>query len=181
LRVLAYVFWHTPGSVDDIAAYEVALATFHSSLDPADISGFRGSQACLVQGALWFSSPVVYEDWYLVDDFTSLGALNEAAVAGRRQRPHDNVAGMADKGMAGVYALHRGTSQRWDARRSVWFGKTVGMSYDEFFDRLGERRSLWQRQMVLGPTPEFCSMDDDDVPTGAVVVTRIRKVGASAP
>ena len=67
-----------------------------------------------------------------------------------------------------------------DAERAVWFGKTAGVSYDEFFDRLGERRSLWQRQMVLGPTPEFCSVDDDDVPTGAVVVTRIRKVGASA-
>jgi hypothetical protein len=181
LSVLAYVFWHTPGSVDGISTYEAALARFHRSLDPADISGFRGSQACLVQGALWVPSPVVYEDWYFVDDFTALGALNEAAVSGHRRRPHDNVAGMAGEGMAGVYAPRRGAAQLSDAGRAVWFGKTAGMSYDEFFDRLGERRSLWQRQMVLGPTPEFCSVDDNDLPTGAVVVTRIRKVGASAP
>jgi hypothetical protein len=177
--VLAYVFWHTPDSVDDISDYELALAAFHASLDPAEISGFRGSQVCRVQGVAWVSSPVVYEDWYLVDDFTALGALNEAAVSGRRQQPHDNAARMADKGMAGVYALRRGAAQLLDAGRTVWFGKPAGVSYDEFFGRLGERRSLWQRQLVLGPTPEFCSLDDDDQPDGAVVVTRIRQVAAS--
>ncbi len=178
--MLAYVFWHAPGSIDGISTYETALAAFHRSLDPADISGFRGSQAYLVQGAPWASSRVVYEDWYLVDDFTALGVLNEAAVSGDRQRPHDDVASMAGKGMAGVYALRRGAAQPLDARPAVWFGKTAGMSYDEFFGRVGERKSLWQRQMVLGPTPEFCSVDDDDLPAGGVIVTRIRKVGASA-
>jgi hypothetical protein len=82
--------------------------------------------------------------------------------------------------MAGVYALRRGAAQPLNARLAVWFGKTAGMSYDELFGQLGERKSLWQRQMVLGPTPEFCSVDDDDVPTGAVIVTRIREVAASA-
>jgi hypothetical protein len=177
--VLAYVFWHTPVSIDGISTYETALAAFHRSLDPADISGFRGSQTCLVQGALWVSSPVVYEDWYLVDDFTALGVLNEAAVSGQRRRPHGDVASMAGEGTAGVYALLRGAAQPLDARRAVWFGRSAGMSYDEFIGRLGERKSLWQRQMVLGPTPEFCSVDHDET-TGAVVVTRIRKVGASA-
>ena len=174
------MFWHTPRSVDGISTYETALAEFHRSLDPADISGFHGSQACLVQGALWVPSPVVYEDWYLVDDFTALGALNEAAVSGDRRRPHGDVASLAGEGMAGVYALRRGAAQTLDVRRAVWFGKTAGMSYDGFFDRLGERQSLWQRQMVLGPTPEFCSVGDDDPPTGAVIVTRIRTVGASS-
>ena len=178
--MLAYVFWHSPGSADTISTYEAALAAFHSSLDPADIRGFRGSQACLVQGASWFSAPVVYEDCYLVDDFTALGALNEAAVAGHRRRPHDNVAGMTAEGMAGVYALVGGAAQPVDTGRAVWFGKPAGMSYGEFYERLGERNSLWRRQMVLGPTPEFCSIDDDEVPTGAVVVTRVRTVAASA-
>ena len=73
--------------------------------------------------------------------------------------------------MAGVYALRRGAARLSDAGRAVWFDTTAGVSYDEFFGRLGERRSLWLRQMVLGPTPEFCSADDDDQPTGAVIVT----------
>jgi hypothetical protein len=178
--VLAYVFWHTPVSIDGIAAYEAALAAFHRSLDPADLRGFRGSQAFLVQGAVWASSSVVYEDWYLVDDFTALGELNVAAVSGDRKRPHDDAAGMAGEGMAGIYALRQGAPRLSDARRAAWFGKTAGASYDDFFRRLGGRGSLWQRQMVLGPTPEFCSLDDDDPPSGAVTVTRVRRVGASA-
>ena len=181
-RMLAYVFWHTPASLDGTSTYETALAAFHQTLRPADIRGFHGSHAWLVQGATWISSPVAYEDWYLVDDFTALGVLNEAAVSGHRRRPHGDVASMAGegKGMAGVYALCRGGAQSLDAPRAVWFGKRAGRSYGEFFDELGERRSLWQRQMVLGPTPEFCSVDDDEIPAGAVVVTRVRKVGASA-
>ena len=177
--MLAYVFWHTPGAIDGIVTYEAALAAFHRSLDPAEISGFRGSQAFLVQGAMWVSSSVVYEDWYLVDDFTALGELNDAAVAGHRRRPHDDVAAMAGEGMAGIYALRQGAAQLSDARRAAWFGKTAGATYDEFLGRLGGRGSLWQRQMVLGPTPEFCSLDDEDPPSGAVTVTRVRKVGAS--
>jgi hypothetical protein len=179
-RMLAYVFWHTPVAIDGLATYEAALAAFHQSLDPADISGFRGSQAFLIQGAMWVSSSVVYEDWYLVDDFTALGELNDAAVSGHRQRPHDDVAGMAGQGMAGIYALRQGAAQLSDARRTAWFDKTAGASYDEFLGRLGGRESLWQRQMVLGPTPEFCSFDDEDPPSGAVAVTRVRKVAASA-
>jgi SAM-dependent methyltransferase len=179
-RVLAYVFWHTPGAIDGIVTYEAALAAFHRSLDPAEISGFRGSQAFLVQGAMWVSSAVVYEDWYLVDDFTALGELNDAAVAGHRRRPHDDVAAMAGEGMAGIYSLRQGAAQLSDGRRAAWFDKIAGASYDEFLGRLGGRGSLWQRQMVLGPTPEFCSLDDDDPPSGAVTVTRVRKVGASA-
>jgi hypothetical protein len=177
--VLAYVFWHSPGAIDGIVTYEAALAAFHRSLDPADISGFLGSQAFLVQGAMWVSSPVVYEDWYFVDDFTALGELNDAAVAGHRQRPHDDVAAMAGEGMAGIYALRQGAAQLSDGRRATWFGKPAGAPYDEFLGRLGGRGSLWQRQMVLGPTPEFCSVDDEDPPGGAVTVTRVRKVGAS--
>ena len=178
--MLAYVFWHAPAAIDDIVTYEAALAAFHRSLDPAEISGFRGSQAFLVQGAMWVLSSVVYEDWYLVDDFTAVGQLNDAAVAGRRQGPHDDVAAMAGEGMAGIYALRRGAAKLSDAPRAAWFGKTTGASYDEFLGRRGGSGSLWQRQMVLGPTPEFCSLDDDDPPTGAVTVTRVRKVAASA-
>jgi hypothetical protein len=73
-RVLAYVFWHTPGAIDGIVTYEAAWAAFHRSLDPADISGFRGSQAFLVRGAMCVSSSVCV-----------MGA----------QVPHDDVAGHA--------------------------------------------------------------------------------------
>ena len=42
-----------------------------------------------------------------------------------------------------------------------WFGKPEGMSHDDLFSRLAPlvdraQGALWMRQMVLGPTPEFC-------------------------
>ena len=123
---------------------------------------------------------VVYEDWYLVDDFTALGALNEAAVPAIADGPMTRSRAWRAWEWPASTPSTRAPHSLSDAARAGWFGKTAGVSYDEFFDRLGERRSLWQRQMVLGPTPEFCSVDDDDLPAGAVVVSRIRKVGASA-
>ena len=71
-------------------------------------------------------------------------------------------------------------AQPVDMGRAVWFGKPAGTSYAEFYDQLASAIPLWRRQMVLGPTPEFCSIDDDEVPDGAVVVTRLRTVAASA-
>jgi hypothetical protein len=178
--LLAYVFWHAPRSSNDLAAYEEALAAFHQSLDRADIPGFHGSHAYLVQGVAWFPSSVVYEDWYLVDDFTALGELNVAAVSGHRQRTHEDVAVIAGEGAAGIYALRQGAARLGDSRCAAWYDKTAGLPYDEFFARLGERRTLWQRQMVLGPTPEFCSLDDDVPPADAVTVTRVRTIATSA-
>jgi hypothetical protein len=50
---------------------------------------------------------------------------------------------------------------RLDARRQeTWLTKPKAMQYAELYERLGpltERGgSLWRRQMVLGPAPEFC-------------------------
>jgi hypothetical protein len=177
--VLAYVFWHAPRSTNTLAAYEEALAAFHQSLGRADIPGFHGSYAFLVQGVAWLPLSVVYEDWYLVDDFAALGQLNVAAVSGHHQQTHDDVAVIAGHGTAGIYALRQGATRLGDARCASWYDKTAGMSYDEFFARLGARRTLWQRQLVLGPTPEFCSLDDEVPPTDAVTVTRVRTIGAS--
>ena len=49
----------------------------------------------------------------------------------------------------------------WTAQAAPPYrARLTGTSYDEFFDRLrplvGRGMALWQRQMTLGPTPEFC-------------------------
>jgi hypothetical protein len=46
-------------------------------------------------------------------------------------------------------------------RHAVWFAKPPGMTYDDMYARLTplvqeSGASLWGRQMVLGPTSEFC-------------------------
>ncbi len=50
-----------------------------------------------------------------------------------------------------------------------WLAKTRGTGYEEFYARLqpwldAPGVSLWRRQMVLGPTTEFCLLGADRLP-----------------
>jgi hypothetical protein len=129
--LLAYVFWHAPADGVAREDYEERLRAFHATL-AAPSAAFR-----LDDGG--------YEDWYLVDDWAALGALNEAAVAAARRAEHDAAAALSGQGAGGVYALVRGAAVppaavRWEDRL------TPDVEAD----------AIWQRQMVLGPRPEFC-------------------------
>ncbi|HEU5217117.1 MAG TPA: hypothetical protein VFU23_00560 [Gemmatimonadales bacterium] len=90
----------------------------------------------------------------------ALVPLNEAAVTGPRKAPHDAVARLAAGGAAGLYGLRAG-APLVPPGAAAWFGKPAGMSYAALDELLGPIASagnaaLWMRQMVLGPTPEFC-------------------------
>jgi hypothetical protein len=143
--MLAYIFWHTP--IAEALEYEGALAAFQAGLRDAAPEGFRQCTSYRV-GAPWCDG---YEDWYLVDDWAALGTLNEAAplVAG-----HGPVAAMSDRGAGGVYRLVMGESAL-DATQAAWIAKPAGTPYDAWHAQLPER-SVWRRQMVLGPAPEYC-------------------------
>ena len=112
-------------------------------------------------GASWANEgSAAYEDWYLVRDMAALAPLNEAAVSGPRKAPHDAVARLAAAGTAGLYGLQLGAPLE-PPRAAAWFGKPSGMTYASLFALLepivsGAGGALWMRQMVLGPTPEFC-------------------------
>ena len=146
--MLAYLFWHRPRADDRRDDYERRLVRFHAALQGA----VAGSAAFGIE-ELPFAGGAGYEDWYLVEGWAALGALNEAAVSGARRSPHDAVAGMAGEGWGGVYGLVRGRAAAPDA--VLWASKPDGESYGSFLER--ERaESVWQRQLVLGPAPEFC-------------------------
>jgi hypothetical protein len=149
--MLAYVFWHWPAGPWD--AYVEALSTFHRALAAAPPPGWRGSRVLAVDGAPWLPVARALEDWYFVDDFASLGALNDAAVSGPRLGPHDAAARRAAGGTAGLFRLRSG--EIGTPERASWFAKPRGLRFPELLERIpaGE---LWQRQMVLGPSPEFC-------------------------
>lgn len=112
-------------------------------------------------GAPWaHQGGVAYEDWYLVRDMAALAPLNEAAVSGPRKAPHDAVARLAGGGTAGLYRLQSG-APLVPPGAAAWFGKPSGMTYASLFSLVepvvsGAGGALWMRQMVLGPTPEFC-------------------------
>ena len=152
--MLAYVFWHRPG--DDAGAYEERLAAFHAALAAHPPAGFRGSTALRVQEAPWLPGDgLAYEDWYGVEDWAALGLLNEAAVRGARAKPHDAVATRAGAGAGAVYGLLDGPPEL-AATRASWLAKPAGADREAFQARLaGPGRSVWMRQMVLGPSPEY--------------------------
>jgi|SRR6476646_5226800 len=143
--MLAYVFWHRARDDADPAAYEQAQRSFHASLQTPSAS-FRLEE-------LPFANGGGYEDWYLVEDWAELGELNRAAVDSGRRTDHDRVASLAADGWGAVYGLARGPLAILDAVE--WLDKPRATPYVEFIDSLPET-TVWQRQMVLGPGPEFC-------------------------
>jgi hypothetical protein len=152
-NVLAYVFWHRPRV--PASEYEPALRAFHTQLAAADIPGFHDSWTVRTSALPWLDDRPGYEDRYLVEDFTALGVLNEAAVAAAQRTAHDAAAVRAQDGIAGLYRLIAGDPRR-SATVASWLRKPVGTGYREFLDRLDIGvGALWQRQLTFGPTPEF--------------------------
>lgn len=160
--MLAYVFWHWRRPEVDRSAYEGALSAFHRALRETPPDGFVGSVVLRSGPVPWLSTEAeVYADWYLLKNSAALDPLNEAAVSGGRRQPHDEAARAAAGGTGGLYGLAEGVPEIDRARWAAWFSKPEGQGYGglhaEARDWLREPGSgLWQRQMVLGPAPEFC-------------------------
>jgi len=158
---LAYVFWHTPSPGHPASSYEITLLRFHAALANDPPSGFVSSWTARISAASWMPGHGDgYEDWYLVEGFSALETLNAAAVSGTRAAPHDTAAEHTATGTAGLYRAWAGTIA--PAAPNVvaqWLDKRPGMSYDRWRDALAaavpSTAVVWQRQLVLGPTPEF--------------------------
>jgi hypothetical protein len=159
--LLAYVFWHWKQAEITAKDYENCQRAFHAALAAAPSPGFLGSFSVSLAHAPWAAGGGdAYEDWYLVQDFGTLGLLNEAAVSASRAAPHDAAAAVAAGGAGGLYGLRRGAALR-QPQYAHWFSKPEGMPYSELFAQLAPvadqvQGALWMRQMVLGPAREFC-------------------------
>ena len=159
--MLAYVFWHWRQPEVDRASYAGRLAAFHEALRRSAPEGFVASCAFRAGAAPWLPGDESYEDWYVSEGSYALDALNDGAVSGDCQIPHEAAARSAAGGIAGLYRLRQGKDAVRDAAWSWWFSKPAGMSYAQLHDRLEPfarmpGAGLWGRQMTLGPTPEFC-------------------------
>jgi hypothetical protein len=161
--MLAYVFWHWRRSGVDREAYEAAQRRFHEALAEAPPAGFLISWTSRIAGASWLPGAgdgEAYEDWYVVDGSAALDALNDAAITASRRQPHDAAATLAAGGTAGLYRMRAGSLLRRPTHAS-WFSKPPGTDYASLLADCSRAvvdapHCLWMRQMVLGPTPEFC-------------------------
>jgi hypothetical protein len=170
--MIAYVFWHWPRSDVDPGRYADALVAFHRALGASPPPGYLGSRVLEVVGAPWVTAPTALEDWYFLTDFAALGALDEAAVSGPRRTPHDGAARLAAGGAGAVYRRLREGPPHPPAR-VAWFGKPEGMQYPELLARL-PLVELWQRQLVLGPAPEFCLFGASPEPIARATELQVR-------
>lgn len=160
--MLSYVFWHWSQPTISAQDYTDRLIAFHQSLHNHAFVGFHSSHVFQIPNAPWGPpAQPLYEDWYLVEDFAALGMLNETAVVAANKAPHDQAAQYAADGTAGLYQLYAGDVNPAHAHIACWFAKPSGMTYKLFFSLVRplvaeHGGALWQRQMTLGPTPEFC-------------------------
>jgi hypothetical protein len=174
--MLGYVFWHASAAGVDAARYEDALSAFHRSLAHSPPFGFEGSAAFRIGTPPWETSRTAavprgapasgwYEDWYLVEDFAALGVLNDAAVARGHRSSHDRAAKGLGSGAAGVYGLIEGevasAGSLGECRHATWVEPAGSANVAEIGALLGDgmdpsASSVWRRQLVLGPAPEFC-------------------------
>jgi hypothetical protein len=159
--MLAYLFWHEPRPEVQEDRYVSLLERFHEVLAASPPPGFRRSWSVRLQDAPWEGgTPGLFEDWYLVDDWATLGALNDAAVRPPREEAHDAIAHLATNGRGGLYKLHHGTLDG-PAPWAGWMTKPQGARYEEFEPELreaagsGGHAAVLRRQMVLGPAPEY--------------------------
>src|ERR1044071_1553361 len=160
--MFAYVFWHWPQPSIDRGAYEDHLREFQQTLAANKSSGFQQSVVFRIRGASWLNtSDEAYEEWYLLDDSAAMDPLNEAAVSGACEEPHNRVAREAADGTGGLYRFRNGQENFAQSKFALWLSKPSGVSYNDFYSTLQPLTSqpgvgLWGRQMTLGPTTEFC-------------------------
>jgi hypothetical protein len=166
--MLAYVFWHVAAAEVDTADYEARLADFHAALRADAPPGLELTATFALDAVPWLGGAAGYEDWYLIDDFAALGALNAAAVSGSRQAPHDAAAAAAHTGVAGIMGHIAGPLLPERPGWAAWLAKPAGTAYDAFhaklWEALGNDACAWQRQMTLGPATEYCVLGPAEHP-----------------
>jgi hypothetical protein len=168
--MLAYVFWHRPAAGVAPEVYAAAIDRFHRSIAARPPAGFVRSTSFHAPAPNWLGDAPAFEDWYVIEDFAALGVLNEAAVGRGHLSAHDAAARQAGPGSGSIYRLLEGTATLAQVRVAVWIEKPRGVEAPLLAALLGdgmdgEHAGLWQRQLALGPAPEYCVLAAE-APTG---------------
>jgi hypothetical protein len=173
--MLAYLTWHRPAVGVDAAAYEHALERFHRSLAHRPPSGFHGSAAFRMPVVPWLEGGLDggdgpgYEDWYLLEDWSAVGVIEEAAVAAAHTSAHAGIAALAGGETAAIYRLLEGSAQPRLAEVAVWVSSAPGPLRPSLSALLGDGMDpasdgLWRRCLALGPAPEYCLLARETPP-----------------
>jgi hypothetical protein len=176
--MLAYVFWHRPAPGVAPEAYVALLDRFQRSLAARPPAGFVHSACFAAPAPNWLGEEPAFEDWYVIEDFAALGVLNEAAVGRGHLSAHDAAARAAGEGTGAIYRLIEGSPALEHVSVATWIDKPRGVPSPLLAALLGdgmdgERAGLWQRQLAIGPAPEYCVLAAE--PPHGVAATRLAR------
>ncbi|MCG8594527.1 MAG: hypothetical protein MI785_09185 [Kiloniellales bacterium] len=170
----AYLFWHRPFAEIDREAYEAALTGFHRALVARGCPGFQGAATYRISATPWLDGRPGYEDWSFVESSAGLDPLNEMAVAPGMWEVHAGISGKTEAGHGGIYYRVLGEADPGALTRTAWLARPRGIRYEAPLRALAAQVkgpvSVWRKQMVLGPAPEFALLGGDslalDLPEG---------------
>jgi hypothetical protein len=177
--MLAYVFWHRPAEGVEPEAYAGLVRRFHHSIAAHPPGGFVRSVSFAVPAPNWLGELPAFEDWYVVEDMAALGVLNEAAIGRGHRSLHDAAARAAGPGTGAIYRLLEGSADFETTRVAVWIETPRGVESPLLAALLGDGMDLqragglWQRQLALGPAPEYCVLAAE--PPDGVAPTRLQR------
>ena len=157
--MLAYVFWHAMPSNLAAVDYEKNLLYFNDALANAKIPGLLGNASYAISQTPWLGEPG-YEDWTWLEGSWALDSLNERAVSGAMEQPHNVIAQMTKHGGFGALYYLVAEEHRIPASSKVfWLSRPRGVNWREIMPAITQsansKVAVWRRQMVLGPAPEF--------------------------
>jgi hypothetical protein len=170
--LLAYLFWHRAAPAEDAADYENALVGFHHSLLHQRPEGLLSSVTLRAAEVPWLGAGGPgYEDWYVLDSWSALGVLEEAAVGRGHRTAHDRASRRMGEGTAAVYGLLEGCPDPAQAVSAAWVAPAPGPGPVpvEVLELLGDGLDpavggVWRRKIGLGPAPEVVVLGPADPP-----------------
>lgn len=157
--MIAYVFWHAAPDPSAAAEYEKVLLRFGYALADAKIPGLLANASYAIGPTPWLKEPG-YEDWAWLEGSWALDALNERAVSGAMEQPHDAIARTTRHGgFGGLYYLVAGEHRVPADSKVLWLSRPRGIRWRDVLPAIMGSAltevAVWRRQMVLGPSPEF--------------------------
>ncbi|MCP4327266.1 MAG: hypothetical protein GY791_02365 [Alphaproteobacteria bacterium] len=155
----AYVFWHRPQAAIEREIYEQALVDFHRQLVQRNCVGFRGSATYRIGETPWLDGLPGYEDWNFVESSAAFDPLNDMAVDESMWEVHAGVSSKTEIGHGGIYYHVLGNPGPTTLTRAAWLKRPRGIRYEAPLEAIAAQVpgtvSVWRKQMVLGPAPEF--------------------------
>ena len=186
--MLAFVFWSTPISGNDVRRFEDSLSCFHEELNDNRVAGFRRSVSFRVTSKLpWLrTQQALYEDWYLLSNFAAMDRLDQRIADAHSLPAHRRLMQQTGDASGAVVYLDKGSAYVEKNRFAWWFARSRAVTATELVAAVqdehdGARSSVWTRAMALGPAGTCLLADVDVEDTVLPTATKVDRTLLWAP